>query len=108
MPGLPGLVRLAEALGVAVERFAEGMEGPARLDTAPGPTPTKKGRAGRLPGMPETPREQRPKAYPLLKQPGAKAHKRAGQTVPAKVRAIRLVAQYRTVVGEAAQVARGP
>jgi transcriptional regulator with XRE-family HTH domain len=49
MPGLPALVRLAAALGVPVERFAEGVEDPAELDPAPGPTPTKRGRAGRLP-----------------------------------------------------------
>jgi transcriptional regulator with XRE-family HTH domain len=29
MPGLPALLRLAEALGVPVERFAEGVEDPA-------------------------------------------------------------------------------
>jgi transcriptional regulator with XRE-family HTH domain len=28
MPGLPALLRLAEALGVPVERFAEGVEDP--------------------------------------------------------------------------------
>jgi transcriptional regulator with XRE-family HTH domain len=28
MPGLPALLRLAEALGVRVERFAEGVEDP--------------------------------------------------------------------------------
>jgi hypothetical protein len=29
MPGLPVLIRLADALGVPVERFAEGGEDPA-------------------------------------------------------------------------------
>jgi hypothetical protein len=29
MPGLPALVRLAKALGVRVERLAEGVEDPA-------------------------------------------------------------------------------
>ena len=46
-PGLTACLRLAGALGVPVERFAEGVEDPAELDAAP--TPTKKGRAGRLP-----------------------------------------------------------
>ena len=55
-PGLPALLRLAGALGVPVERFAEGVEDPAELDVHPGPTPTKKGWAGRLPGAQEKPR----------------------------------------------------
>jgi hypothetical protein len=37
---------LAEALGVPVERFAVGVEDPAGLEADPGPTPTKKVRAG--------------------------------------------------------------
>ena len=57
MPGLAALVRLAEALGVPVERFAEGVEDPAGPDAAPGPTPTKKGRAGQLPEAQAKPKE---------------------------------------------------
>jgi transcriptional regulator with XRE-family HTH domain len=34
-PGLPAALRLAEALGVPVERFAEGVEDPAEDDPAP-------------------------------------------------------------------------
>jgi transcriptional regulator with XRE-family HTH domain len=34
-PGLPALLRLAGALGVPVERFAEGVEGPAGDEAAP-------------------------------------------------------------------------
>ena len=34
-PGLPALLRLAEALGVPVERFAEGVEDPAGDETEP-------------------------------------------------------------------------
>jgi transcriptional regulator with XRE-family HTH domain len=59
MPGLPALVRLAAALGVPVERFAEGVEDPAERDADPGPTPTKKGRAGRLSEAQEKPRERK-------------------------------------------------
>jgi DNA-binding XRE family transcriptional regulator len=50
MPALPAFLRLAGALGVPVERFAEGVEDPAGQDADPGPTPTRKGRAGRPPG----------------------------------------------------------
>jgi hypothetical protein len=42
MPGLPALLRLAGALGVPVERFAEGVEDPAEPDAAHGPISTKK------------------------------------------------------------------
>jgi hypothetical protein len=34
MPSLPVLLRLAEALGVPVERFAEGVEDPAGEETS--------------------------------------------------------------------------
>ena len=34
-PGLPAALRLAEALGVPVERFAEGVEDPAEEEPAP-------------------------------------------------------------------------
>jgi hypothetical protein len=56
MPSLAVLLRLAGALGVPVERFAEGVEDRAELDADPGPTPTKKGRAGRLPEAQEKPK----------------------------------------------------
>jgi transcriptional regulator with XRE-family HTH domain len=36
-PGLPALLRLAGALGVPVERLAEGVEDPAEDDPAPLP-----------------------------------------------------------------------
>jgi transcriptional regulator with XRE-family HTH domain len=41
MPGLPVLLRLAEALGVPVERFAEGVEDPTgdEAETAQGRSP---------------------------------------------------------------------
>jgi hypothetical protein len=55
-PNLAAGVRLAEALGVPAERLAEGVEDPAELDAAPGPMPTKKGGAVRLPGAQEKPR----------------------------------------------------
>jgi hypothetical protein len=32
MPGLPALVRLAKALGVRIERLAEGVEDPAEVE----------------------------------------------------------------------------
>jgi hypothetical protein len=46
MPGLPALVRLAGALGVRVERFAEGVEDPegdeaVELADPLGPTPKR-------------------------------------------------------------------
>ena len=59
MPGLPVLLRLAGVLGVPVERFAEGVKDPAGLDLAPGPTPTKQGRAGKLPEAQVKPRERK-------------------------------------------------
>jgi transcriptional regulator with XRE-family HTH domain len=37
MPGLPVLLRLAGALGVPVERFAEGVEDPAEEELEPAP-----------------------------------------------------------------------
>jgi transcriptional regulator with XRE-family HTH domain len=40
-PGLPALLRLAEALGVPVERFAEGVEDPHEDEP---PTPPEKPR----------------------------------------------------------------
>jgi len=47
MPGLPALLRLAQALGVAVERFAEGVEDPQEEEVvAPEkPRPRRKGKA---------------------------------------------------------------
>src|SRR5262249_53000047 len=59
MPGLPILLRLAGALGAPVERFADGVEDPAEQDAGLGPTPTKKGRAGRLPEAQEKPKERK-------------------------------------------------
>jgi hypothetical protein len=35
MPGLPGFLRLAEALGVRVERFAEGVDDPEEEEPPP-------------------------------------------------------------------------
>jgi transcriptional regulator with XRE-family HTH domain len=58
-PGLAACLRLAAALGVPLERFAEGVEDPADLDADHGPTPMKKGRAGRLPEVQEKPRERK-------------------------------------------------
>jgi putative transcriptional regulator len=55
-PGLTACLRLAEALGVPVERFAEGVEDPAGLESAPRPTPPRKGRAGRLPRAQDKPK----------------------------------------------------
>jgi hypothetical protein len=48
MPGLAALLRLAEALGVPVERFAVGVEDPAGLEADPGPHLHEEG-AGRQP-----------------------------------------------------------
>jgi putative transcriptional regulator len=48
MPGLPALLRLARALGVPPERFAEGVADPAGDEPEPGgqePRPVRKGRA---------------------------------------------------------------
>ena len=46
MPGLPALVRLAGALGVPVERFAEGVEDPrgGRTGGAGGASPAPEGK----------------------------------------------------------------
>jgi hypothetical protein len=51
---------------------------------------------------------RRPKAYPLLKPPPGKADSRPAKAVTTEVRAIRRAAQYRTGMGETAQVAQGP
>jgi transcriptional regulator with XRE-family HTH domain len=48
MPGLPVLLRLGAALGVAVERFAAGVEDPAGEEPEPAsekPRRTRKGKA---------------------------------------------------------------
>jgi transcriptional regulator with XRE-family HTH domain len=80
-PNWKGIICLASGLGVAVETFAECEEASdqaprprgrprkeqavqldqhatesATLESGPGPTPAKKGRAGRLPATPEKPR----------------------------------------------------
>jgi transcriptional regulator with XRE-family HTH domain len=47
-PGLPALVRLARALGVPVERFAEGVEDPAE-DEPTGPPVKPRRRKGNAP-----------------------------------------------------------
>jgi transcriptional regulator with XRE-family HTH domain len=47
-PGLPALLRLAAALGVPVERFAEGVDDPAGEETGtarPRPRRARKGKA---------------------------------------------------------------
>jgi transcriptional regulator with XRE-family HTH domain len=49
MPGVPAALRLAEVLGVPVERFAEGVEDPAE-DGAEAPAKgRRRGRKGRAP-----------------------------------------------------------
>jgi len=45
MPGLPALGRLAAALGMPVERFAEGVEDPEGQE--PGPAPERARRRGK-------------------------------------------------------------
>ncbi len=57
MPSLPAFLRLAGALGVPVERFAEGMEDPAGLDAAP--TAATRHRDARLPATQEEPKERK-------------------------------------------------
>jgi transcriptional regulator with XRE-family HTH domain len=51
MPGLPALLRLAGALGVPVERFAEGVEEPEADEPAPvrpqAPVPKRPRRKGK-------------------------------------------------------------
>jgi transcriptional regulator with XRE-family HTH domain len=50
-PNLPALVRLAGALGVTVERLAEGVEDPAEEEAEPVPQRGKRpGPGGRRPG----------------------------------------------------------
>jgi transcriptional regulator with XRE-family HTH domain len=43
-PGLPEALRLARALGVPVERFAEGVEDPVGDEPAPPETPRRRGK----------------------------------------------------------------
>jgi hypothetical protein len=57
MPSLAVLVRLAGALGVPVERFAEGVEDPVELDADPGHTDEEG--AGGLPAAQEKPKERK-------------------------------------------------
>ena len=47
-PGLPAALRLAEALGVPVERFAEGVEDPAE-EEPPAPEKPRRRRKGKAP-----------------------------------------------------------
>jgi hypothetical protein len=47
MPGLPALLRLAEALGVRVERFAEGVEDPQEDEPAPPEKPRRRQKGNR-------------------------------------------------------------
>jgi transcriptional regulator with XRE-family HTH domain len=49
-PQLAALLRLAEVLGVSVERIAEGVDDPA--EDEPEPTPEKPARRGRTPKRP--------------------------------------------------------
>jgi transcriptional regulator with XRE-family HTH domain len=48
-PGLPALLRLAGALGVPVERFAEGVEDPAGDEAGPAPGRPRRARKGQAP-----------------------------------------------------------
>jgi hypothetical protein len=48
-PGLPALLRLAGALGVPVERLAEGVEDPAGQEAAPAEGEPRRARQGRAP-----------------------------------------------------------
>ena len=49
-PGLPALLRLAAALGVPVERFAEGVEDPAAEEAETTRGRPRRARRGRRPG----------------------------------------------------------
>jgi transcriptional regulator with XRE-family HTH domain len=46
MPGLPACLRLAEALGVAVERLAQGVEDPAEDEPQPAGEKPRRRRLG--------------------------------------------------------------
>ena len=48
-PGLPALLRLAGALGVPVERFAEGVEDPAGDEEIAGKGRPRRARKGKVP-----------------------------------------------------------
>jgi HTH-type transcriptional regulator, cell division transcriptional repressor len=48
-PGLPALLRLAGALGVPVERFAEGVEDPAGDEAGPARARIRRARKGKAP-----------------------------------------------------------
>jgi transcriptional regulator with XRE-family HTH domain len=48
-PGLPALIRLAGALGVPVERFAEGVEDPAGAEEGPTRGRPRRARKGKVP-----------------------------------------------------------
>jgi transcriptional regulator with XRE-family HTH domain len=48
-PGLPALLRLAGALGVPVERFAEGVEDPAGDEAGPAERKPRRARKGKAP-----------------------------------------------------------
>jgi transcriptional regulator with XRE-family HTH domain len=48
-PGLPALLRLAGALGVPVERFAEGVDDPAGDETGPAGGRPRRTRKGKTP-----------------------------------------------------------
>jgi hypothetical protein len=57
MPGLPAVLRLAGAIAVPVERFAEEVEDPAERDADT--TPTTRRRDAKLPSAEEKPRERK-------------------------------------------------
>jgi transcriptional regulator with XRE-family HTH domain len=48
-PGLPALLRLAQALGVPVERFAEGVEDPAGDEAGAAEGRPRRARKGKAP-----------------------------------------------------------
>jgi transcriptional regulator with XRE-family HTH domain len=48
-PGLPALLRLAGALGVPVERFAQGVEDPAGDEAGPAQGKPRRARRGKAP-----------------------------------------------------------